>query len=219
MGNILIVDDNELVNDLIAMNLDMANHNYKQAFCGDEALSYIELYHFDLVLLDVILPGASGYNLISKFEEKNIPVIFLTSNDSLADKVKGLNLGAYDYIVKPFEALELIARIDAVIRRTEKNTQKFSLGNVEVRFDEHLVLLNGKPIDLTPKEYDLLCLLIKNCGMALTRDNLLHSIWGDDYDGEIRTVDIHIQRLRKKLGWENVIKTVYKHGYRLEKNA
>lgn len=156
----------------------------------------------------------NGYEILGKL--RNIPVIFLTAKDSLQDRVKGLNLGAYDYIVKPFEMLELIARVSAVLRRTKKAESTFSHDGVTVDFISRTVTKDGTRLEITPREFELLEVLITNRNIALSRDKLLELAWGYDYFGETRTVDTHIQKLRMKLGWEDVIKTVCKLGYRLE---
>lgn len=216
MVRILIVEDEELISNLILMNLNMVGYMGVQAFDGKEAIESLKPNHFDLCLLDIMLPGQDGYRLLDKFKEAGIPVIFLTAKDSLNDRVKGLNLGAEDYIVKPFETLELLARINVVLRRNGKTNDVFKYRDVEVRLQEHVVMKNDTNIDLTAQEFTLLEVLIQNRNLALTRERLLELAWGYDYIGETRTVDMHIQRLRKKLDWEDVIKTVYKYGYRLE---
>jgi DNA-binding response OmpR family regulator len=216
MGHILIVDDEQPINDLIMMNLTMVGHTGYQAFDGKEALEALKNDRFDLCLLDIMLPGQDGFQLIDRFREAFVPVIYLTAKSSLTDRVKGLNLGAEDYIIKPFETLELLARIDVVLRRNGKANLAFRLKDVEVKLSEHVVIRNNEVIELTAQEYALLEVLIQNRNLALTREKLLEAAWGYDYAGETRTVDMHIQRLRKKLDWEDVIKTVYKYGYRLE---
>ncbi len=216
MGHILIVDDEKSISDLIVMNLTMVGHTSEQAFNGGEALDKLKISRFDLCLLDIMLPGKDGFELIDDFKSAGVPVIYLTAKNSLTDRVKGLNLGAEDYIIKPFETLELIARIDVVLRREGKNKNIFSNKNVTVDLNKHLVLKDNKAIDLTAQEYLLLETLILNQNLALTREQLLSTAWGYDYSGETRTVDIHIQRLRKKLEWDDIIKTVFKFGYRLE---
>lgn len=216
MAHILVVDDEPSISDLIIMNLEMVGHTGYQAFDGNEALEALKNYTFDLCLLDIMLPGQDGLQLLDQFIEAFVPVIFLTAKGSLTDRVKGLNMGAQDYIVKPFETLELLARIDVVLRRNGTSNQNFNYGDVEVRFSEHIVVKNNQIIELTAQEFALLEALIKNRNLALTREKLLELAWGYDYLGETRTVDMHIQRLRKKLDWEDVIKTVYKYGYRLE---
>ncbi len=216
MGHILIVDDEKSISDLIAMNLTMVGHTCEQAFDGKEALDKLRSVQYDLCLLDIMLPGKDGFELIDDFKKSNIPVIYLSAKNSLTDRVKGLNLGAEDYIMKPFEALELIARIDVVLRREGKNKKIFTYHQVTVDLNKHLVLKNNQVVDLTAQEYLLLEALILNQNLALTREQLLNIAWGYDYSGETRTVDMHIQRLRKKLEWEDIIKTVFKFGYRLE---
>lgn len=218
MGHILIVDDEKSISDLIVMNLTMVGHTSEQAFCGKEALEKLQMSSFDLCLLDIMLPGRDGFALIEDFKKLNIPVIYLSAKSGLADRVKGLNLGAEDYIVKPFETLELIARIEVVLRREGKNKDIFTYGNVTVDLKKHLVVKDNQVVDLTAQEYLLLEALIVNQNLALTREQLLNIAWGYDYTGETRTVDMHIQRLRKKLEWEDMIKTVFKFGYRLEVN-
>ena len=216
MGHILIVEDEKTISDLILMNLEMVGHTAFQAFDSMEALAATKDHHFDLCLLDIMLPGQDGFQLINRFKKLSIPVIFLTAKDSLTDRVKGLNLGAEDYITKPFETLELLARIEVVMRRFGKSDTTFVYKNVEFSLTERTVRKGGQIISLTAQEYALLEVLIQNRNLALSRDKLLEAAWGYDYIGETRTVDMHIQRLRKKLAWEDVIKTVYKYGYRLE---
>lgn len=217
MEKILVVDDEKMINDLITLNLQTVGYQVTQAFEGKEALRLIKKKEFDLVLLDIMLPQMDGFELIPFILERKMPVIYLTAKDSLTDKVRGLKLGADDYITKPFEALELLARIEAVLRRSGHQNRTFTLGNVEVDLGKHIVRRNGIPVELTAQEFSLLEVLIWHCNIALTREQLLEQAWEYDGSGETRTVDIHIQRLRKKLDWDQFIKTVYKYGYRLEK--
>lgn len=217
MAKILVVDDEKPINDLITMNLQLVDHEVQQAFHGEEALDSIRREIPDLVILDIMLPGMDGYELLPHFIEMDIPVIFLTAKDMVQEMVYGLQLGADDYIRKPFEEVELIARVDAVLRRSGKIRKFFSLGEAEVDLLKREVKLSGAPVELTAQEYRLLEILIRNVNIALSRDQLLDEGWGFEYEGETRTVDMHIQRLRKKLGWEKKIVTVYRYGYRLEK--
>jgi len=214
VAHILIVEDDIDINDLIAKNLKLVGHTHSQAFDGAEAVKMVAENSFDLVLLDIMLPGMDGFEVIKKISFE--PVIFITAKDGLQHKLDGLSLGADDYIVKPFEMLELLARIDVVLRRIQKNTTTFNLDNVSVNLSNKTVAVDDAPVDLSPREFDLLEVLIKNQNIALSRDKLLELAWGYDYMGETRTVDNHIQKLRSKLGWESRIKTVYKLGYRLE---
>jgi DNA-binding response OmpR family regulator len=216
MAAVLIVEDEIAIADLIELQVQLAGHTADVLHSGDTVMDFIRDKRPDIVILDVMLPGRDGFSIVQDIQPMRIPVIFLTAKDRLEDKITGLKLGADDYIVKPFAAIELITRIEAVLRRCNKDTGIFRLGNIEVRPGEHLVLCNEQEVELTLKEFDLLCVLIENKNLALTRDKLLELVWGFDYMGETRTVDVHIQRLRKKLGLDEYIKTVFKHGYRLE---
>lgn len=217
MAEILIVDDEKKINDLIAMNLQMVGHHTVSAFTGGEALDCLKKGEFDLVLLDIMLPELDGYELLPYFMERQIPVIYITAKDSVSDKVQGLKMGADDYITKPFETVEMIARIEAVLRRCGRQQKNFVLGDVEVDLSRRQVKKAGETVELTAQEFALLEILIQNCNIALSRDQILNLAWGYAYGGETRTVDAHIQRIRRKLGWEQRIQTVYKYGYRLEK--
>ena len=215
MAHILIVEDEKSINDLIAMNLELVGHTSQQAYEGHEALEYLKQNAYSLIILDIMLPGIDGFTLMQSVPE-NTPVIFLTAMGNLADRVKGLKLGADDYIIKPFETIELLARIEAVLRRTHRSMNTFSLDNTVINLESRVVSVNGSEIEMTLREYELLEILIKNKNIALSREKLLKLAWNYDYLGETRTVDVHIQKLRKKLNWEDRIKTVYKLGYRLE---
>lgn len=213
---ILIVDDEEKIRELIRMNLELAGYECEEAGDGESAVNMIKTFKPDLALLDIMLPIKNGYEIAGDFIKEQIPVIFLTAKDGVADKVKGLKIGAEDYIVKPFESMELLARIEVVFRRYGRASDTFTYKNIEVNFATREVFDNKKKLDITAQEFELLVVLIKNKNLALSREKLLETAWGYDYIGDTRTVDMHIQRLRKKLNWENVIVTVYKYGYRLE---
>ena len=214
MAKILIVDDEEMINDMIRRNLTMVGFSCDQAYDGKEALEKVSQQNYDLILLDVMLPYLSGFELIQKIED--IPIIFLTAKGNIEDKIQGLTSGAEDYIVKPFEMLELIARINIVLRRTKKKEDFVTIDNVKVHLESKVVEKDHQVVDLTPQEYNLLEVLVLNKNLALSREKLLEEAWGYDFMGDTKTVDVHIQKLRKKLGLENRIKTVYKLGYRLE---
>jgi len=216
MANILIVEDEKSINDLILMNLKLVGHTGKQVYDGKEALSAMEDFQADLVILDVMLPYEDGFSLMEKKVFENVPVIFLTAKTSTVDKVKGLKLGADDYIVKPFEAVELLARVETVLRRTKQSERIVTVGKTIIYLDQRTVNVEDTPVELTNREFELLEVLINNRNIALSREKLLDLAWGYDYFGDARTVDVHITKLRKKLGFANCIKTVYKHGYRLE---
>ncbi|MBQ5986643.1 MAG: response regulator transcription factor [Clostridia bacterium] len=216
MIRILIVDDEQPIANLIRMNLARQGYDCTCAYDGQEAADLLEKNPFDLVLLDIMLPKYNGYDLLAFIRPMNIPVIFLTAKSDVGDRVKGLKLGAEDYIVKPFEIIELVARIEVVLRRYNKTQSYLEILDIVIDFEGHTVIQNGKKIDLTRKEFDLLVVLCQNPNTALFRESLFEKIWETDYMGETRTLDSHIQRLRRKLGWQDRIKTVHKVGYRLE---
>lgn len=214
MEQILIVEDDKHICELIRRNLRLVGYTCMVCHDGEEMRDCLQKQPFDLILLDVMLPGLSGFDLIE--ECGNVPVIFVTAKGELEDKIQGLSLGAEDYIVKPFEMLELIARVHVVLRRFRKQPDCFRLGDVEVNLEQRIVKREGNEVDLTPREFALIEVLVENRNIALSRDKLLELAWGYDYEGETKTVDVHIQRVRKKLGWEDYIRTVMKIGYRLE---
>lgn len=214
MASILIVEDDKPINELIARNLKLVGHTCEQIYDGLQAVTLVNAKTFDLIVLDVMLPGLDGFEVIERIS--TTPVIFLTAKDGIGDRIHGLNMGADDYIVKPFDTLELLARVEAVLRRTMKGTHTFTADDTTVDLNGRKVMVCGSVIDMTPREFDLLEVLICNRNIALSREKLLELAWGYDFMGDTRTVDAHIQKLRKKLGWENRIKTVYKLGYRLE---
>ena len=214
--HILIIEDDEAISNLIKINLNMAGYESRQVFDGIDAFNLLKEDSFDLILMDIMLPGMDGFELLDKIRNLNIPVIFLTAKNGLADKVLGLKSGAEDYIVKPFETVELLARIEVVLRRYSKNSDCIEFNNLKIYEDERIIKKNDATIDLTLKEFELILMLVKNKNMALSREYLLEKIWGYEYMGETRTIDTHIQKIRKKLDISDYIKTVYKIGYRLE---
>lgn len=216
MCKILIVEDEKPISELIRINLTKAGHDCTCVYDGKAAADLLENTRFDLVLLDVMLPNVDGFELMDYIRPMDIPVIFLTAKGNVDDRVKGLRLGAEDYIVKPFAIAELLARVDTVIRRYSKADSVIEFGAVEVLTQSHLVMRRGVAVELTPKEYELLLLFLQNKNIALFRDVIFERVWEGEYTGDTRTVDLHVQRLRKKLGLEDTLKTVYKVGYRLE---
>ncbi|MEK3879911.1 response regulator transcription factor [Paenibacillus sp. FSL M7-0420] len=216
MAHILVVEDEQAINDLITMNLKLVGHTYSKAYTGSEVAELLEKERADLVLLDVMLPGLDGFGVMQQIAPLKIPVILITARNALSDRIRGFELGADDYIIKPFEILELLARINVVLRRNEQAASAFVCDEVEVRFKERQVWVEQLLVDLTAREFELLEVLIRNRNIALSREKLLELAWGYDYAGDTRTVDVHIRQLRKKLGWEEQIKTVFKLGYRLE---
>ena len=215
MAYILVAEDEIPINDLICKNLKLLGYKTAQAFDGPRALGLAEKENFYLVLLDVMLPGMSGFQVKTKLP-KDLPVIFVTAKTSVSDQLTGLNLGAEDYITKPFDTLVLIARVENVLRRTKKNDAVFTIKDCVIDLSMRTVYKNGERVDLALQEYNLLEALVLNRNFALSREKLLQLAWGYDYSGDTRTVDVHIQRLRKKLGLYREIATVYKYGYRLE---
>lgn len=228
MIKVLIVDDEKPICDLIDFNLSEAGYHCVCVQDGGDALRLIEREHFDLILLDIMLPGADGYDIMEYIRPMEIPVIFITARHEVKDRVKGLKLGAEDYLVKPFDIVELIARVEVVLRRYHKTQQCLTAGDVVVDMEAHTVVKSGRMIELTNKEFGLLVLFMRNKNIALFREVLYEKVWEGEYYGDSRTLDLHVQRLRKKLGWEHGgsgavqkgdaprLVTVYKVGYRLE---
>ncbi len=216
MTDILVVEDDEAIANLICVSLSAEGYRCTCARDGMEGADYIERQPFDLVLLDIMLPEVDGYELLEYIKPTGTPVIFLTAKGSIEDKVRGLRAGADDYLPKPFQIGELLARVEAVLRRLGKGERQLEVGDVSVRLDSRQVLKGGQPLTLTVKEFDLLVELMRNRNIALYREQLYEKVWKEPFDGETRTLDSHIQRLRRKLGWEDRIRTVFRIGYRLE---
>lgn len=213
---ILIVEDEKSISSLIDMNLSAEGYTCTVANDGATAADLLEDHMYDLVLLDIMLPEIDGYELLEYIKPLHIPVIFLTAKASLTDRVKGLNLGAEDYIVKPFEISELLARVNVVLRRFHKNEEILAFSDLIIDLEKQYVTRNGKYLDLTPKEFELLVYLVRNKDIVLHRDTIYEAVWETEYDGNTRTLELHIQRLRKKAGLDKHLKTLYKSGYRLD---
>jgi len=216
MIKILIVEDQVAIRELIAINLSRMGYDCAVAHNGKIAADLIEKNTYDLILLDIMLPEIDGYELIKYIEPTATPVIFITAKGSLKDRVKGLHMGADDYIVKPFETEELMARVEAVLRRVGKGKTLLEIDNVKIDIIQRTVKKDVQPVLLTVKEFDLLVMLVQNKNIVLYRERLYEKIWNEEWQGNTRTIDLHIQRLRKKLDWADKIQTVYKLGYRLE---
>lgn len=216
MIKILIVDDEKAICDLIDLNLSAAGYQCKSVQDGLDALDLIEKENYDLILLDIMLPGADGYDIMEYIRPLGVPVIFITAKHEVRDRVKGLKLGADDYLVKPFDVVELVARVEAVLRRYNKADQQLTAEDVVVDVEARRVTRGGRIVELTNKEFGLLVLFMKNKNVALFRETLYEKVWEGEYFGDSRTLDLHVQRLRKKLGWERNLVAVYKVGYRLE---
>ena len=217
MARICIVEDDPHIARMIEATLSIGG--YESRICGDglQAVEEILKGHYDMVLLDVMLPGMDGFEIIGHIRTKEIPVIFLTAKQEVSDKVKGLRLGAEDYIVKPFEAMELLARVEVVLRRTNRGRNVLQYRDIVVNIDEHTVKKGGELVALTPKEFDVLVFFLLNPDLLLTRERLLEAVWGHGFAGESRTVDIHVQQMRRKMGLQKHLITIPKMGYRLGK--
>lgn len=216
MMKILVVEDDESIANLIRINLKAEGYKCICALDGKTGADYIENDYFDLILLDIMLPEISGYELLEYIKPIGTPVIFLTAKNEIDDRIRGLKLGADDYITKPFQVGELLARVEALLRRYGKINNRITFADVEIDMDSRTVKKDGKTVDLTIKEFDLLVELIQNKNVALYRERLYEKVWGEPYVGDTRTLDSHIQRLRRKLDWDKYIKTVFRIGYRLE---
>jgi DNA-binding response OmpR family regulator len=216
MTTILIVDDEKAISNLIRLHLETAGYRALEAPTPSAALAIMQATTIDLILLDIMLPEMSGFELMQKLRTEEVPVIFLTAVADTAEKIRGLRLGADDYITKPFDDLELLARVEAVLRRYGKREDVLHFEDVTIDPVRHVVEHRGCAVEMSAKEYDLLTLLVRHPGRVLTREQILSQVWEYEYYGGSRTVDTHIQKLRQKLDWHDKIVTVYKVGYRLE---
>lgn len=216
MQKILIIEDDASISNLIATTLLHDGYETACAYDGKQGADLFDQGHYDLVLLDLMLPEISGYELLEYFRPSGTPVIIISAMGQVQERIRGLKMGADDYLVKPFQIGELIARVESVLRRTGAKSQDNIFGDVVINFDSRIVTKGKEEIDLTAKEFDLLAVLIRNRNIALSRCFLYESVWEEEYTGETRTLDNHIQRLRKKLGWNDRIQTVFRIGYRLK---
>ena len=212
---VLVVEDELPIRDFIGMNLTRAGYQCEYAQNGMEGANMIEKNHYDLILLDIMLPFIDGYELMQYIEPQHIPTIFISTKETVEDRVKGLRMGADDYLVKPFSMDELLARVESVLRRYHQSMNTIQVLDITIDVQQRSVIQNHQKVELTHMEYELLMFLIQNKNIALYRDVLYQKVWKDDRD-QTRTLDLHIQRLRKKLNWHEHIKTVYKIGYMLE---
>lgn len=216
MIKILVVEDEKPISDLIALNLNKAGYLTDCVYDGATAVDALDHTVYDLILLDVMLPKVDGFELMRYIAPLQIPVIFLTAKTSVTDRVRGLRLGADDYLSKPFEIIELLARVETVLRRYHKTESLLTIDDLIIDTVSRTVKRNGQIINLTKKEYELLLLFARNKNIALYRETIYERVWGGTYMGDSRTVDLHVQRMRKKVGLEHKIVTIYKVGYRLE---
>lgn len=216
MIRILAVDDERPIAELLRLSLGRAGYECVCAYDGMEAANKIENESFNLILLDIMLPGIDGFELMNYIQETGIPVIFLTAKNAVADRVRGLRMGAEDYIIKPFDVLELLARVEGVLRRHGKLQTVLQIGDLEINTLSMQVLRQGQEILLTRKEYELLLLFARNVGVVLSKNTIYERVWGGEYPENTRTVELHVQRMKKKVGWDDRIRPVYGMGYRLE---
>lgn len=219
MAKILIVEDDVNIAKMLEVTLSIGGYESERCDNGKKAVDLVTFQSYDLVLLDVMLPDMDGFKVIEYINKEETAVIFLTALQDVMDKVKGLKLGAEDYIVKPFETVELLARIEVVLRRKHKCNNTIHYGDITMNIDEHTVKKGEDYISLTPKEFDIFAFFLQNQDIALTRERLLATVWGYEFMGETRTVDIHVQQIRKKMGLHNKLVTIPKLGYRLERNG
>ena len=218
MADILIVEDDVSICEILHMHLSLVGHSVSEAENAAQARQMLEERLPALALLDIMLPGEDGFSLGESLIAKGIPVLFLTAKTAVPDRVRGLSMGAQDYMLKPFEPAELLARVENILRRTKKEEVSFACPGLEVDFEARRVMRNGQEVSLTALEFDLLAMLVRRRNVAMSREELLGGVWGYDYAGETRTVDVHIQRLRSKIG-SSYIETVYKFGYRFTDGA
>ena len=216
-NRLLIVEDDPAIAETVALNLRYVGYECMLFDDGQKAADYlIQDHSFDLALLDIMLPGIDGFELFSHMEKYNIPVIYMTAKTDSASEVKGLRDGAEDYIVKPFEVVTLLVRIEKVLARTGRLNQVYRYQDITLDTENRTITKAGIEVDLTPLEFDVFSILIKNKNRTVSRDRILNEIWGEDYFGDLRTVDVRVANIRKKLGFTDEIRTISKTGYRLE---
>ena len=218
MARILIVEDDAAIREVLGMHLELVGHTCMEAQDAAHARGLLADNRADVALLDVMMPGEDGFSLGQYLIAQGVPVLFVTAKTAVCDRVRGLRMGAQDYILKPFEPAELLARVENILRRTKKEEAVFSCPGLTVEFDARRIVKDGCEVQLTAMEFDLLAMLVRRRNVAMSREELLGGVWGYDYAGETRTVDVHIQRLRSKIG-PAYIETVYKFGYRFDADA
>lgn len=216
MQKILIIEDDDTILRLIASTLTQNGYECTCAHDGKQGANLFETGYYDMVLLDLMLPKISGYELLEYFRISNVPIIIISAMDKVNDKIRGLKMGADDYLAKPFQIGELLARVESVLRRSGKGNGKIAIGDVSIDIDARQVWKNENEVELTTKEFDLLVMLVRNRNVALSRCALYEAVWEEEYTGETRTLDNHIQKLRKKLDWQDKIQTVFRIGYRFK---
>jgi len=216
-NRILVVEDDKAISDGIAVNLQYSGYEYAVFDNGQAAADALPGDHsYDVALLDIMLPGLDGFELLEYMKRYNIPVIYLTAKSDTPSEIKGLRDGAEDYIIKPFDVLTLLVRIEKVLARMGKLEQILRVGDVTIDLRNHTVIRGAEEITLKPLEFEVLALLARHKNRTIMRDHLLNEVWGADFFGDTHTVDVHISNIRRKLDLGDVIKTVPKCGYRLE---
>lgn len=213
MYKILVVEDDESIAKMIEVTLNMGNYQCEKAFDGIQAKKKIETNKYSLILLDVMLPGIDGFSLMEFIEPLKIPTIFITAKQEVVDRVHGLKLGAEDYILKPFEAMELLARVEVVLRRYHREDDVIVYHDITIDIQRHIVANKKENISLTPKEFDILVFFVKHQDIVIRKERLMAEIWGYDFMGETRTVETHVQQMRKKLNLQDRLVTIPKVGY------
>lgn len=221
LSKILIVDDEDKIRDIIKKYAAFDGYEVEEAAGGLEAVSKCREKDYDLIILDIMMPDLDGFSVCREIRKKsNVPVIMLSARGEEYDKIHGFEVGIDDYVVKPFSPKELMLRVAAILKRTSlPNLESLEIGGIRIDFSARIVYVDGKKVDLTPKEYDLLFYFAKNKGIALTREKLISNVWGYDFYGDDRTLDTHIKLLRKNLGpYSTYIVTLRGVGYRFEEN-
>lgn len=213
MYKILVVEDDESIAKMIEVTLSMGDYESQLCMDGLKAKELIQNNQYDLILLDVMLPGIDGFSLMEYIKPRKVPVIFITAKQEVVDRVKGLRLGAEDYILKPFEAMELLARVEVVLRRYHNDEELIEYDNIKIDIKKHKVIVSEEPVTLTPKEFDILVFFVKHKDIVIRKERLMAEIWGYDFMGETRTVDNHVGQVRKKLNLKNKLVTIPKVGY------
>lgn len=216
-NRILVVEDDKAISDAIVLNLQYSGYKCSVFDNGKEAAESLQTdYSYDLALLDIMLPEMDGFDLYDYMKQYEIPVIYITAKSDTASEIKGLRSGAEDYIIKPFDILTLLVRIEKVLERLGKLDQIVRVKDITIDTKNRIVIKDGKEISLKPMEFEVFALLAKHKKRTVSREKLLNEVWGADFFGDTHTVDVHISSIRKKLGLSDIIKTIPKYGYRLE---
>ena len=213
--DILIVEDDENIASATREILYLNDYHVEICYSGILAVEFVQKNCYDLILLDVMLPGMDGFQVMEEISCKQVPVIFITAKQDIRDKLCGFSLGAEDYIVKPFDFMELLARVEVVLRRNKKIRSEFTYGDINMNISSHYITKNGVKVNLTPKEFELAAFFIRHQDLILDREMIFNSVWGEAYGEKTRTIDNHIRLLRRKLGWHEYLITVPKMGYKL----